>query len=371
MERKPQQQTLSIRISEALRDYLERAKQVISNGRGEGVSTSDVAKMLLESAKDDRLDYRLEMADLQRDATDAMANIRTKWKRQQGVSRAEWIFLAQYIQIGCEETSEDPDLPSRESYAALLEATLAVRSLRADRGVELDRYYLGNLAPREETALNERRLDSDVVPRIVGSLIQELRTAPSTPKPTFSGRNFYVALRDETLPNIVALNETLMLYMPTLFRLGARGHWIREHRPVRAQREELDFVSPIIPRVEAGSFFLSIHVNAQRDLSVLIGMDAKDVMYPLSPYPQIREFSAMLAHLGPGRPWEGKEFAGHTDQERPDKPMRLYFRRPKDGVMVILSAEDWRCLKELYARALALPELQPVLEELSLVYGEV
>ena len=45
--------------------------------------------------------------------------------------------------------------------------------------------------------------------------------------------------------------------------------------------------------------------------------------------------------------------------------------RPKDGVMVILSSEDWQCLKDLFARALALPELQPVLEELSFVYGEV
>src|ERR1700686_4029701 len=99
---KPQQQTLSIRISEALRDYLERAKQVISNGRDEFISISDVAKMLLESPKDDRLDFRLEVADLQKDATVSMASIRGKWKRHQGLSRAEWIFLAQYIQTGCQ-----------------------------------------------------------------------------------------------------------------------------------------------------------------------------------------------------------------------------------------------------------------------------
>jgi hypothetical protein len=55
MERKPQQQTLSILISDALREFLERSRKVISNRRGESVSTSDVAKMLLESAEDDRL----------------------------------------------------------------------------------------------------------------------------------------------------------------------------------------------------------------------------------------------------------------------------------------------------------------------------
>jgi hypothetical protein len=61
MDAKAQQQTLSIRISDTLREFLERAKQVIASGRGESVSTSDVAKILLESAKDDRLDFRLEI----------------------------------------------------------------------------------------------------------------------------------------------------------------------------------------------------------------------------------------------------------------------------------------------------------------------
>jgi len=48
--------------------------------------------MLLESAKDDRADFRIEVAKLQRAATKAMWEIRRKWERQQDLSRAEWIF---------------------------------------------------------------------------------------------------------------------------------------------------------------------------------------------------------------------------------------------------------------------------------------
>ena len=55
MERKVQQQTLSIRVPESLRNYLERAKAVLSAHVNESVSTSDAAKFLLESARDDRL----------------------------------------------------------------------------------------------------------------------------------------------------------------------------------------------------------------------------------------------------------------------------------------------------------------------------
>ena len=99
MERKPQQQTLSIRISDALREFLERSKHVMSNGRGESVSTSDVAKILLESAKDDRLDFRLEVAELQQSPTQALWTVRRKLEQKRDLSRAEWIFLAQYIQV--------------------------------------------------------------------------------------------------------------------------------------------------------------------------------------------------------------------------------------------------------------------------------
>jgi hypothetical protein len=45
-ERKAQQQTLSIRVSDSVREYLERAKVVMSSSRGDAVSTSEVAKML-------------------------------------------------------------------------------------------------------------------------------------------------------------------------------------------------------------------------------------------------------------------------------------------------------------------------------------
>src|SRR4051812_8172394 len=79
MQRKPQQQTLSIRISNTLREFLEQSQQVISSGGRESVSISDVAKTLLESAKDDRLDFRLEVAELLRSSAESLCRIRGKW----------------------------------------------------------------------------------------------------------------------------------------------------------------------------------------------------------------------------------------------------------------------------------------------------
>src|ERR1044071_2581501 len=238
MERKPQQQTLSIRISDTLREFLERTKQVLSNGRGESISTSDVAKILLESAKEDRLDFRLEVAELQGSRPEAMVAIRRKWERQEPLARAEWVFLGQYIQIATEDLSQTSVTAPAPTFIALLEAFLAVRSLRTERGASLDRYYLGNFGMPEGTGFNDRQIDPELVPQTVARLIEGLRQRPKEPKPLFAGRCFYVAARDESITDVLAISRVLTPHMPALFRRGARGHWIGERRPVKARQAQ-------------------------------------------------------------------------------------------------------------------------------------
>ena len=206
---KPQQQTLSIRISESLREFLELSRQVISNSRGDPVSLSDVARILLEAAKEDRMDFRLEVAELQQAPTSALGQVRRKWEQQQLLSRAEWVFLAQYIQVACEDLS-GTRLPSPYSLIALLEALLAVRSLRADRGGGLDRFYLGNLGVPVAKTFSDRQFDPELLPHAVADVIQDLRRGAASPKEVvFAGHNLYVALRDEVLSDLIALNRSL------------------------------------------------------------------------------------------------------------------------------------------------------------------
>jgi hypothetical protein len=167
--------------------------------------------------------------------TDPLCRIRRKWGYKQALSRAEWILLGHYIQAACEELSENPALPSPSAFGIILEALLAVRSRRTDRGVGLDRYYVGNFGFQDGIGFNERQFDPQIVPRVVETLIQELRGASAAPKkPVFAGRCLYVALRGEVLPDLVGMNDALEPFLAPLFRLAARGHWLREHRPVRS-----------------------------------------------------------------------------------------------------------------------------------------
>jgi hypothetical protein len=369
MERKPQQQTLSIRISEALREFLERSKLVISHGRGEPVSTSDVAKILLESAKDDRLDFRLEAAELQRSPTEALAALRNKWEQRQPWSRAEWIFLAQYVQVACEELSENPALPGPDSFIVVLEAMMKVRALRGDRGAGLDRYYLGNLGIPETAVFNDRQFDPDLVPKVVADLIQEQRRPAAAKKPVFVGRNLYVALRDEELDDLVALNRALEPFVERLFRLAARGHWIREHQPVRVRREGPTYTTPSV-QIKEGNLGLTVLVSGESEIAMALNLTERGVVYPLSCYPQIREFAAMLDQLAPGKIWDGANFHASSDAATGGSA-QFQFRRHADGVLLSFSEAEWNDLKKLFSAAMDDAWLQSVIAELGLIYGEL
>jgi hypothetical protein len=287
---KPQQQTLSIRVPESLREFLELTREFITDARDEAVSISDAAKFLLESARQDRLDFRLEAAELQQSPTAALLQIRTKWERQQHLSRAEWVLLARYVQVACEEAAATPD-----SLVTVLGALLAVRALRVDRGGGLDRIYLGNLGIPVATAFSERQFDPEFLPQVAGDRIRDLRHSDTSAKDTaFAGRNLYLALREEAVTDIVVLNQRLTPLLGTLFRLAARGHWIRKRQPLRMSGEvTLNAEAPALST--GGPFQIAATANCDGELEFHLTMHNGGVSYPVGPYPEIREFQTLAA----------------------------------------------------------------------------
>jgi len=140
---KPQQQTLSLRISEGMRQRLERARQLVSSKTGETVSTSEIAKRLLESAREERMEVVAPMAD----PTETLLHIRGKGEAEHVLSKAEWTILAHSVQQGLEAFSSDTPRPvSHESLVTVLDAFLAIYHLRKrELHSTKDDYYLRNL----------------------------------------------------------------------------------------------------------------------------------------------------------------------------------------------------------------------------------
>ncbi len=147
MVEKTQQQTLSVRITDAFRQRLERLRQRIADKTATDVSTSEIAKQLLESARDDRL----ELIDLLADPTAALREVRRKAAAHLPLTRTEWTLIAHFAQQGIEAFKETtPNRVSRESLSAVLDAFAAVYELRRDGPATREirePYYLGNLPP--------------------------------------------------------------------------------------------------------------------------------------------------------------------------------------------------------------------------------
>ena len=153
MTPKPQQQTLSVRIGDTLRLRLERAKELMAARSGKSVSTSDVAKQLLESAREDRL----EVVELLGHPTETLLQIRRKGEAGYPLSRAEWAVLAHLVQQGVEAlSSKTPNPVSRDSLMAVLDAFFAVYGLRTGHASQWNPCTWGicrpSVVPRAESA---------------------------------------------------------------------------------------------------------------------------------------------------------------------------------------------------------------------------
>jgi hypothetical protein len=365
---KTQQQTLSVRISDAMRRRLESARHLIAKKTGEPLSISEVANRFLETAQDDNF----EASELFSRPTETLINIRRKLERGQSVSRAQWQVFGYYLQDGCESPTEEPQLPSAESYAVLLEAFLAALALRTGKNPELDYEYLWNLV--SEPLRPETDVTVEAIIKAARQHIRRLRDPSSAARkwaPVFIGRNLRFLFSDERLRRIEALNETLRPHLTVLFRIAARGHYLREGRPgARAACRAATTLASARPRRRR--WWLATAASRSRSrttmsLAMLLDLEPQRVLYPLEPYPVIREFAAMLKALKPGEQgWMGREFFGYTGQGR----TAFNFRRRRNGIVIAFSAEEWRALGELMDRALALPEMQLVLEDSWLAYGE-
>jgi hypothetical protein len=77
-----------------LRKRLEDIRKLTALRKGESVSTSEIAKQLLESAREDRF----EVVDLLARPSEALVAIRRKGEAGQVLTRAQWTVVAYFVQ---------------------------------------------------------------------------------------------------------------------------------------------------------------------------------------------------------------------------------------------------------------------------------
>jgi hypothetical protein len=376
----PQQPVISIRISEALRSRLETLRKIMAVKSGQTVSTSEAAKQLLESARDDRL----ELIDLLTAPTDSLLRIRGKADSGLSLSQAEWTIVAHYCAVGAESFMNTAQGQiSYETLAEILEAFLAAYAIaRRPKKSPLDFVYLMSLPGDKQGEAKAEDVGTDDVRRVVTRTIQMLRNpAQKRRKPILAVRNLYRLLDEEKFSNIEKLNEVLWPHWSALWGVCARGHYSLHRKPLReeapAETNDEDFelaVQPALPSLEEGEYRLDLVREAGNEFSPRLQFPGiLTPRYPVVGYPRIAEFRRLLEDLDLEQDlcqWQGYYFYAHTEILENDERGVFFFAR-ENGITFGFPMEQWQSIRNLFRRAWQAPEVRRLWDALAREYGEL
>ena len=376
----PQQPVISIRISEALRSRLETLRKIMALKSGQTVSTSEAAKQLLESARDDRL----ELVDLLAEPTNSLLRIRGKAESGLSLSQAEWTMVAHYCAVGAESFMNTAQGQiSYETLAEILEAFLAAYVIaRRPKKSAVDFVYLMTLPGDKQVEAKAEDVGSDDVRRVVTRTIQLLRNpAQKRRKPILAVRNLYRLLDEEKFSNIEKLNEVLWPHWSALWRVCARGHYSLHRKPLRekapAETNDEDFelaVQPALPSLEEGGYRLDLVREEGNEFSPRLQFPGTLApRYPVCGYPRIAEFRRLLEELDLERDlcqWQGYYFYAHTEILENDERGVFFFAR-ENGITFGFPMDHWQSIRNLFRRAWQAPEVRRLWDALALEYGEL
>ena len=376
----PPQPVISIRISEALRSRLETLRKIMALKSGQTVSTSEAAKQLLESARDDRL----ELVELLTEPTDSLLRIRGKADSGLSLSQAEWTMVAHYCAVGAESFMNTAQGQiSYETLAEILEAFLAAYALaRRPKKSPVDFVYLMSLPGDKQVEAKADDVGTDDVRRVVTRTIQMLRNpAQKRRKPILAVRNLYRLLDEEKFSNIEKLNEVLWPHWSALWRVCARGHYSLHRKPLRekapAETNDEDFelaVQPALPSLEERGYRLDLVREEGNEFSPRLQFPGTLApRYPVCGYPRIAEFRRLLEELDLERDlcqWQGYYFYAHTEILENDERGVFFFAR-ENGITFGFPMEHWQSIRSLFRRAWQAPEVRRLWDALALEYGEL
>jgi hypothetical protein len=379
-EAPPQQPVISIRISDALRLKLETLRKIMSLKNGQNVSTSEAAKQLLESARDDRL----ELVNLLSAPTDSLLRIRRKADSGLSLSQAEWTMVAHYCAVGAESFMNTAQGQiSYETLAEILEAFLAAYDIaRRPKKSPMDFVYLMSLPGDKQVEAKAEDVGTDDVRRVVTRTIQMLRNpAQKRRKPILAVRNLYRLLDEEKFSNIEKLNEVLWPHWSALWRVCARGHYSLHRKPLRekapSETNDEDFelaVQPALPSLEEGGYRLDLVREEGNEFSPRLQFPGTlTPRYPVVGYPRIAEFRRLLEALDLERDlcqWQGYYFYAHTEILENDERGVFFFAR-ENGITFGFPMEHWQSIRNLFRRAWQAPEVIHTWEVQRLEYGEL
>jgi hypothetical protein len=374
-EARPQRpEVISLRLNAARVELLERYRRAFVVELGRDVSLSEAAFLALDDRAAE-IDRAATRAELLTTPTESLCKIRRQWETEHGLSAAQWDVLADYIRVGAEEDRHDPPaepaIPSRDSYVALLDAFSVAYERRATPVSRHTWTYLGNLGGLSTVPTGFADQPPDQQERLLLKQVAEGRQrllADPWERPGNVGHCLWVALREEGIDS-ATLDRVMAPHWEVLWRLAARGHWIRHaHRPVRmAGSGEGRRLGPMIlpGPLSADEFTLSFTSAAAGDLSVTIASRSRGFGLDINRYPELVEFRVLVESTEDR--WVGRYYSMAVEAQAPARRRVQLTRR---RMYLEFSKPEWIVVRDLVRRAWQIPGIQYRLAALQRQYGE-
>jgi hypothetical protein len=370
---------ISLRLNEERVEVLERHRQVLAEQLQRPVSLSEAAFLVIED-RVEMIDRETRRYELLKNPAETLWKIRQRWEAEHTLSAAEWDVLATYLQIGAEEQRQEPPLlrpvaPSPGSYIGLLEAFEGVLRMQQEASEQHVWYYFANLdEPSYKIPFpkNDAGKRYEAVLRLIAIHRERLQPGDHWKYPGSIGRCLMTAIQSES--DSRHLDQALAPYWPVLWRMAARGHWIRHQLPVRivtpdssGPAERRRFPAPI----EIRGLRLSFTNGGGGDAALQVEFRApRNFVYSIPRYPALVEFHSMLEGLGGLRAWNGRYFhaVAATDEDSGETSYTLW---PKQqNLQIDFTDKEWLRLRDLFRQVWEKPEMVERMAGLQLEYGE-
>jgi hypothetical protein len=377
---KKRNEVISLRLNDERVEILERHRQVLMEQLHRPVSLSEAAFLVIEN-RAEMVDRETQRHELLKNPVEALWSIRRKWETEHSLSGAEWDVLAIYLQIGAEEQRQEPQLlrpasPSRASYLVLLEAFEGVLRMQREFAQQHLWYYFANLdGPSNDVrfAEDDATMRYEAVLRLIAIRKAQLQAEDDWKYPGSIGRCLLTAVQSEAADSNV-FNQAFARYWPVLWRIAARGHWLRHQAPVRILRP--DWSGPAerqrLPGpVETRGLALSFIDGGGGDVAFHVEFRApRNFTYIIPRYPALIEFHAMLEGLGQLPAWNGRYFHAvlTSDKESGETNYTLWPRQ--QDLHIDFTEKEWHRLRDSFRLAWEKPEIVERMAALQLEYGE-
>jgi len=295
------------------------------------------------------------------------------------LSRAEWAVLAQFVSTATETWQLPEGHVSAASFVAVLDAFLAVYTLRRAYESKLDPNFLANL-PKEcrptspTLTTGAGRATCELVREAVLETRRQVIDPAIQAQPIRSGRNLALLLVEERLWGTQAVDRVLRPFWPTLWRLAARGHFSVTEQPIRerATPPRPDQLPPMV-FVAEGPFSLSFLPDEHGEVATLLNLPApRGAAYPMGSFQRFSEFRAMVHAMASDqqpRSWNGEHFLAFRTGVSADESTVILFRAHDNGIQFSFSSDEWAAIDRLFRQAWTHPEIARIWEALTSAYG--